>query len=207
MNKIQSNVPKKKVLLAGIMMLSLLVAAFIIPASAQESSEDDDRTRDKVREKVRDQVREHRPDRAGNMTALLGIGAAVDTDENTMYRSHLRFGIAKVSDTETDYVVKRGLITINDEGSPVRYQAIPETWTIDVRDDKSAFAAEGAVKDSEDNEFRVSLNGELLQETKNAWLFIVKGDFHGDDLEYNLYYLAVVLKRPAVQDIPIAARE
>jgi len=197
------NVPKKKALLAGMMMLSLLAAAFIIPASAQGNSEDDDRTRDKVREKVR----EHRPDIGRNMTALLGIGAAVDTDENTMYRSHLRFGIAKANDTETDYVVKRGLITINDEGSPVRYQAIPDTWTIDVREDKSAFAAQGAVKDSEDNEFRVSLNGELLQETKNAWLFIVKGDFHGDDLEYNLYYLAVVLKRPAVQDIAIVARE
>ncbi len=202
-----NNVPKKKVLLAGMMMLSLLAAALIIPASAQGSGEDDDRAREKVREKVRDKVREHRSDIGRNMTALLGIGAAVDTDENTMYKSHLKFGIAKASDTETDYVVVRGLITINDEGSPVRYQAIPETWTIDVREDKSAFAAEGAVKDSEGNEFRVSLNGQLLQETKNAWLFIVKGDFHGDDLEYNLYYLAVVLKRPAVQDIPIAARE
>lgn len=207
MNKIQSNVPKKKALFAGMMVLSLIAATSLIPASAQESGEDDDRARDKVREKVRDQVREHRPDRAGNMTALLGIGAAVDTEENTMYRSHLRFGIAKVSDTETDYVVKRGLITINDEGSPVRYHAIPETWTIEVREDKSAFAAEGAVKDSEDNEFRVSLNGELLQETKNGWLFIVKGDFHGSDSEYNLYYLAVVLKRPAVHDAAIAARE
>jgi hypothetical protein len=202
-----TNVPKKKALFAGMMVLSLIAATTLIPASAQESGEDDDRTRDKVREKVRDQVREQRPDRAGNMTALLGTGAAVDTEENTMYRSHLRFGIAKVSDAETDYVVKRGLITINDEGSPVRYHAIPDTWTIEVREDKSAFAAEGGVKDAEDNEFRVSLNGELLQETKNAWLFIVKGDFHGNELEYNLYYLAVVLKRPAVHDIPIATRE
>ncbi|MGH9878581.1 MAG: hypothetical protein ACRD5H_13170 [Nitrososphaerales archaeon] len=206
-----TNVPKKKALLAGMLMLSLIAAVSLIPASAQESGEDDDRARDKVRDrardKVRDEVRDHRPDHPGNMTALLGIGGAVETDENTMYRSHLRFGIAKASDTETDYVVKRGLITINDEGSPVRYHAIPETWTIEVREDKSAFAAEGAVKDSEDNEFRVSLNGELLQETKNAWLFIVKGDFHGNELEYNLYYLAVVLKRPAVHDIPIATRE
>ena len=141
-----TNVPKKKALLAGTMMLSLLAAAFLIPVSAQESGEDDDRAgdkaRDRAREKVRDEVREHRPDHPGNMTAFLGIGAAVETDENTMYRSHLRFGIAKANDAETDYVVKRGLITINDEGSPVRYQAIPDTWTIEVREDKSGFAAE-----------------------------------------------------------------
>ena len=107
-----NNVPKKKVLLAGIVMLSFLATVSLIPASAQERGTGEEQ----VREKVRPQ---ERPDHTRNMTLVIGIGAAVDTEENMLYRSHFKFGIAKVSsstETDTDYQLKAGVIVINDEG-------------------------------------------------------------------------------------------
>jgi len=197
-----TNVPKKKVLLAGMLTLSLLAAAFVIPASAQESGEE--QTRDKVREKVRDKVREHRPDQARDGTMIIGIGAAIDTEENKMYRSHLRFGIANMAaanSADAEHKVIRGGIVINDEGSPVHYIAVADTWTIEVREDKSAFTAEGVVEDREGNRFDVSLEGELLHETEHGGLYLVKGKFSGGDQDYELYYLAAVLHREAVRQV------
>lgn len=186
---------KKKALLAGITMLLLVAASvsYAMPAMAQENGEEQ---------------QNERPQRQRAKTLAIGIGAAVDPDEDKMYRSHFKLGLQKASEeSETDFVVKRGIFVINDEGSPVRYPAIPETWEVEVREDHSAFNAEGNVEDSDGNVFSVELKGELLRETEHGALFVVKGEFSGDGEEYELYYISAVIKRPAVSPAASAVED
>ncbi|MFQ5970385.1 MAG: hypothetical protein ACE5J2_07825 [Nitrososphaerales archaeon] len=173
----------QKKLLTGMLLLLLIGAAsFAGTVVAQESDEE---------EKVRDHTR--------SKTFALGIGAAIETDDDHPYRSHFRLAIAKVAPEDTEYEVKRGVVVINDEGSPVRYHVIPETWEINVREDNSAFTAEGTVEDIDGNTFEVSLDGNVLRELEHGWLYIVNGTFEGGDEEYELYYISAVIKRPAVK--------
>jgi hypothetical protein len=180
----------EKMLLAGTMAV-LLLAALLGTAVAQE--------RDVVEEKVR-------PAETRNKILVVGVGVAVETDDNSPYRSQFRLAIAPVQGEDNEYEVKRGVVVINDEGSPVRYHVIPDTWEVKVREDNSAFTAEGMVEDEDGNTFEVSLEGELLREIKHGWLYIAKGKFEGGDLEYDLYYIAAAIKRTAVQPAEVTAR-
>lgn len=163
-------------LLAGTTMLLLLAATLTVgPAMAQE----DDRGE---KEKARPDHKKHR-----NGTFVLGFGVAIEDDK--VYRSKLRLGLMK-SDVENTYAVKKGGIVINDERSPVRYEVIADTWTVEVREDGHAFIASGQVEDRDGNAYDVALEGDLLGKTDHGRLYMVKGKFSGESEEYSLHYFA-----------------
>jgi hypothetical protein len=178
----KTNSYRNKALIAGTLMLLLVATASLTPSLAQQPpGEEQTRTQQNAK------------------TLAFGIGAAVDADEDTIYRSHFKFGLVKsTSDSEdSDYEVRRGVVVINDEGSPVRYQAIPDTWNVEVDDNNDEFTADGKVEDSDGNIFDVSMNGESLRKTEHGSLYAVKGKFNGGDLDYELYYIAGVVQRAA----------
>ncbi len=117
-----------KVLLASTMMLLLFVAAtFASTVVAQENEEIEGKVKQKH---IRDgeQIRHIR-----NGIFVGGVGAAVETDDVEAYRSAFRLTISEASSdtaTDVDYQVMKGGVMIKDEGSPVRYHAIPESWTV-----------------------------------------------------------------------------
>ncbi|GIU71134.1 MAG: hypothetical protein KatS3mg003_0613 [Candidatus Nitrosocaldaceae archaeon] len=116
----------------------------------------------------------------------VGFGVAVD-DSNDAHRSKMLFALKVTSnDTDTEYEVKRGLLTIRFVHERDNYLAIADTWTVSVSEDKQTFHAEGKMLDSNDEEHDVVLEGELLHDTNQGLLYIVKGTL---DDEYNLYYL------------------
>lgn len=171
----------RKALLAGTTMLLLLAATLALsPAMAQEND-----TEKKVRP-------DKKPDKRAlkNGTFVTGFGAAVEDDE--AYRSHMRLALAKSDAASNNYEVKKGLVVINDKHSPVRYEVIPDTWTIEVREDNSAFSAKGQVQDQEGDTYDVSLAGDLLHQMSNGKLYSIKGTFSGNGEDYALYYFAVV---------------
>ncbi len=53
------------------------------------------------------------------------------------------------------------------------------------------------VEDGEGNTFDVSLKGELIRETQRGFLYEIDGEFDGNDLEYELYYIGFVKKKTA----------
>jgi len=136
-------------------------------------------------------------------TYISGFGAAVEIveeGEDEIYRSHMRLALSK-SDTENaGYVVRKGVIVINDEGSPVRYPVKPDNWKVEIGE--KTFSVKGQVEDSEGNNYDVSLTGELLHKTNYGKFYIVKGSFSGNGEEYSLYYLALI-RENAVQPAPL----
>jgi hypothetical protein len=190
-SKEMSTQKKKKVLLAGTAMLLLFAATLSFgPAMAQSNGDDLD---EKERKKVRPQERpdKERPHRNG--TFVMGMGAAIE-DNGDAYRSGMKLALAKNADdaaaTDIEYTVRKGMVVINDEGSPVRYPVVADTWSIEFNED--AFHAAGVVEDADGNTYDVSVRGEALGKTKHGILYQVQGTFDGADGDYDLYYFVVV---------------
>jgi len=191
----EMSIQKKKVLLAGTVMLLLFAATITLgPAMAQQNDDDFDK-----KEKVR--PHKERPDKERphkNGTFAAGMGVAIE-ENGDAYRSHIKLVLAK-SNTDADaddtaatdsaYAVRKGMIVINDEGSPVRYAVVADTWTIEFNED--AFHAAGVVEDADGNTYDVAVRGEALGKTKHGILYQVQGTFDGADEDYKLYYFVVV---------------
>ena len=176
----------RQILAAGSATLLLFAATLaVIPAIAEEQD-----TSEKVRP-----VKE-RPHRMP-ITVALGFGGAVEEDGNEIYRSHMRFAAVKSDDAahENDYIIKRGGLVIGDRDGPVKYEVVPDTWTLKIKGGDNAFSAEGKVQDREGKQYSVSLSGKLLHDTQNGNLYFVEGKFSGDSEDssiYKLYYLMMV---------------
>ncbi len=130
-----------------------------------------------------------------NRVYAVGYGAAVDADNNA-HRSKMVFVLKiRANDTDKEYDVKRGMLTIKFKHERDNYLAIADTWNVRVDENNTSFYAEGKMLDMRDKEHTVVLEGELLADTNQGLLYIVKGTL---DDEYRLYYL---LKVADIDDI------
>ncbi len=206
--KRKMNKQYKKALLAGTAMLLLFAATITVgPAMAQQNDDDFDK-----KEKVRPHKERPDKERPHKGTFAAGMGVAIE-DNGDAYRSHIKLALAKsntdagadVGDTaaaaaDSAYAVRKGMIVINDEGSPVRYPVVADTWAIEFNED--AFHAAGVVEDADGNTYDVAVRGEALGKTKHGIIYQVHGDFSGaDEEDYKLHYF-VVVKEKAKADRP-----
>ncbi|WKT58099.1 hypothetical protein QVH35_00780 [Candidatus Nitrosotenuis chungbukensis] len=172
----------------------MLVAAIVtIPhavADKEEKSRDSERKLDKAdREDKKESKHDEKPRPAKpirqTVSTGVGVGAAVDIDGG-LHRSHYRVDLAITSTNSTGntnstvtnstdtYQVKKGQIFILEKGSRGTYKIIPETWRIDIGDNKSTFSATGQVKGGKAT-YDVSLTGEKIRDVKNGSLYRVDG--------------------------------
>jgi hypothetical protein len=193
----------KAVLAAGSTTLLLAAMLAVIPAVADERNTERarqavDERDDRVRPVERADRPIDRPHRA--VTVATGLGGAIEAD--SMHRSHIHIAAVKSADTgrnstdvNTDYNVERGLLIIGSRNSAQKFEIVPDTWSIDVREGSSAFSAEGKVEDRAGNQYSVSLNGSLKADTENGNLYFVEGKLDTDRSDrrtVELYYLMVV---------------
>jgi hypothetical protein len=173
-----------KQLLAGMFMLMLTAAALGIPQAQAQAQERTDVTH----------TIEPKPIRVKTTAIAIGAGAAVDVT-GELHRSHYRFALADSTTTDSDYKVKKGQMMIRDDRTRNFYKALPETWKINVSDDRSSFSATGQVTNSAGKTFDVSLEGSKIRDVRDGHLYMVKGKFVGNGLEYDLHYLSAIFKR------------
>lgn len=159
---------------AGLLLLATLA---VMPALAQEQNQND-------------QSRPHKERHQGPVTVASGVGAAVEVDEDGIYRSHLRLGMVKDNNTG-DIVVKRGALDIAYRNTGQKYEVVQDTWTVKIGD---VFTAEGKVQDRKGEQYSVALSGRLLDSTERGKLYFVEGRLSGDgeDDAYKLYYMLMV---------------
>jgi hypothetical protein len=169
-----------KQMLAGVFMLMLTAAALSIPqAQAQE----------------RDETRvEPKPQRLKTTAIAIGAGAAIDATGD-LHRSHYRFALADSTSSDSDYKVKKGQMMIRDDRTRSFYKALPDTWRINLSDDRSSFSATGQVVNSAGLTFDVSLEGSKIRDVRDGHLYRVEGKFVGHGAEYELHYLSAIFKR------------
>jgi hypothetical protein len=195
-----------KQLLAGVFMLMMVTAALTIPqAYAQEHSDDtrsdnkrsdgdrsDDRKADKVKQpKVR------------TVAVAIGAGAAID-ESGDIHRSHFRFGLVNATSNDADFTVKKGQMVIRDDRTRGVYKVLPDTWKVNVSDDRSSFNATGKVAGSNDTTFEVSLEGAKIRDVRDGHLYRVQGKFVGNGVEYELHYLSAIFKKSIpVTSLPV----
>ena len=134
---------------------------------------------------------------------VLGMGVAVEQPGGDPHRSRIGF-LAIVNSTDegsSQLSIRRGLIVINDEGSPVRYQMVPDTWHGIVHNNGKGFDAEGKVSDADGNLYNVKLKADEIRETSRGTLIQIEAGFSGQGEHYDITYLAllsrVVRERPA----------
>jgi hypothetical protein len=171
-----------KQLLAGVFMLMLTAAALGIPQAHAQERTDETRTI------------EPKPIRVKTTAIAIGAGAAVDV-AGELHRSHYRFALADSTTTDSDYKVKKGQMMIRDDRTRNFYKALPETWKINVSDDRGSFSATGQVTNSAGKTFDVSLEGSKIRDVRDGHMYMVKGKFVGNGLEYELHYLSAIFKR------------
>lgn len=180
-----------KQLLAGIFMLMLTAAALSIPQAQAQERTDETRTA------------EPKPIRVKTTAIAIGAGAAVDVT-GELHRSHYRFALADSNTTDSDYKVKKGQMMIRDDRTRNFYKALPETWKINVSDDRGSFSATGQVTSSSGKTFDVSLEGSKIRDVRDGHLYSVQGKFVGNGLEYELHYLSAIFKRSVpAETLPI----
>ncbi len=194
---------------AGLFAL-MLVAAIVTIAHAvadkEEKSRDSERKLDKLFAKQEKRDEKQRPDKQRQTVATgVGVGAAVDSD-GALHRSHYRIDLAITSTNSTGntnstvtnstdtYQVKKGQIFILEKGSRGTYKIIPETWRIDIGDNKPTFSATGQVKGGKAT-YDVSLTGEKIRDVKNGSLYRVDGKLSGNGLEYDMHYISTFAKK------------
>ncbi len=193
-----------KQLLAGICMLMMVTAALTIPqVYAQQGRSDDTRlddTRSHDKRSDDDRKADNVKPRARTVAVAVGTGAAID-ESGDIHRSHFRFGLVNSTSNDADFTVKKGQIVIRDDHTRGVYKMIPDTWKVNVSDDRSSFTATGKVSGSNDKAYDVSLEGSKIRDVRNGHLYMVKGKFVGDGVEYELHYLAAIFKK----SIPVTA--
>ncbi|QLH09452.1 hypothetical protein [Candidatus Nitrosotenuis sp. DW1] len=193
----------KKQTYAGLFALMLVAAVMTIPHAVadEEKSKDSERKLDKPDRKEAKHDEKQRPDKQIRQTVVtgVGVGAAVDSD-GALHRSHYRIDLAasSVNSTGTNstdaYQVKKGQIFILEKGSRGTYKIIPETWRIDIGDNRSTFSAAGQIMGGKAT-YDVSLTGEKIRDAKNGSLYRVDGKISGNNLEYDVHYISTFAKK------------
>jgi len=186
----------RQILAVGSATLLLFAATVaVIPAIAEEQN-----TPEKVRPfKERQHERPHGP-----ITVALGVGGAIEDGGNEIYRSHIRIAAVKNQNTtETDYVIKRGVLDIGYNRGGHKYELVPDTWVVNIREGNNPFSAEGKVQDRDGDQYLVSLSGKLLNHTQRGNLYFVEGKFSGDEDtdNFKLYYLMIVHDKMMVDKV------
>lgn len=157
---------------------------------------------------------DERPDkkRVHVKTILTGVGGAVDSEDHG-HRSWFKIGMIPSSDTATDAAsneaqIKRGQFVIRDNDTREKYHVVPDTWSIDVRPDKSGFSAFGNVEDKNGDVFKVELSGEHLRDLANGKMYLVTGILSGGEISYELYYISAMFDRlPRIDSAPTDIEE
>ena len=133
-------------------------------------------------------------EQAKDRALLLGGGLAIEDGDDKPYKSSMKLKLTKSNAEGTDYTVKQGLIVINDEDSPVRYPIIADKWSIQIED--NGFSASGYSQDTEGITYKVSLEGEYLNEANHGKFYLVKGEFQEDANAngevYELHYIVML---------------
>ena len=189
-------------------MLMMVTAALTIPqVYAQQERSDDTRSNDKrsddkkVDDKRSDKVK---PSRVARTVAVsIGAGAAID-ESGDIHRSHYRFGLVNSTSGDADFTVKKGQMVIRDDHTRGVYKVLPDTWKVNVSDDRSSFTATGKVAGSNDKTYDVSLEGSKIRDVRDGHLYRVQGKFVGNGVEYELHYLSAIFKKSIpVTSLPV----
>jgi len=181
-------------------MLMMVTAALTISqAYAQQERSDDTRSNDKRSDDDRkaDKVK---PRAARTVAVTIGAGAAID-ESGDIHRSHFRFGLVNSTSGDADFTVKKGQMVIRDDRTRGVYKVLPDTWKVNVSDDRSSFTATGKVAGSNDKTYDVSLEGSKIRDVRDGHMYRVQGKFVGNGVEYELHYLAAIFKK----SIPVTA--
>jgi hypothetical protein len=132
-----------------------------------------------------------------------GTGLAIEEPDGNLHKSKLGF-IAVIESKEgasIHFNVRKGLLTINEQGKPVNYTMIAETWHGTVQGDGKSFKAEGKVTDATGNTYTVTLKGEPIRQTPKGIFINIQGNLTGKGENYILIYLALL--NHIVREIPV----
>ena len=184
-NNTVSNKTGAVALTSLVLAASILVAFAFQPgiAFAQEIER-----RERV-ERAADRADETRDVRSG-YHSVKGAGVATDQESGENYRSGFRFLVQKVNGTENEYEVKRGLIAISIDGARVYYTIVPDSWNVNLSEDRLKFEASGKVEQGEET-FEVSLNGYFAMHTRMGNLWSIHGEMEGRENQYDLHYVGI----------------
>lgn len=128
-------------------------------------------------------------------TFLGGVGAVVGEDSEGK-RSYFRMGIVPVTDSETEYEVKRGAFMVGKHDNRERYSVIADSWQISVSVDKSSFDASGKAENNEGEIYDISISGDKISDLENGVLYYVTGTATGDDGEiHDIFYISALKER------------
>ena len=186
-----SNIKKKSNMTTAVAMTGLVLAASILAALAfQPGTASAQEVERKERlERRTDGLDEARQARTG-LHAAKGAGVATDQETGENHRSGFRFLLEKVSGSETEYDVKRGMIGISVNGGRVYYTAVPDSWTVVLSEDRLTFRASGKVEQGEET-LNVSLNGFYSMHTRIGNLWSINGEMEGREVQYDLHYVGI----------------
>jgi hypothetical protein len=186
-----SNINKKSNMTAAVAMTGLVLAASILAALAfQPGTASAQEVERKERlERRTDGLDEARQARTG-LHAAKGAGVATDRETGENHRSGFRFLLEKVSGSETEYDVKRGMIGISVNGERVYYTVVPDSWTVVLSEDRLTFRASGKVEQGEET-LNVSLNGFYAMHTRIGNLWSINGEMEGREVQYDLHYVGI----------------
>ncbi len=123
-----------------------------------------------------------------------GLGVAVnsDTEEGTKSVFHMLIRPNDDEDTEEkEYELLRGMLGIKVDDERVRYTMVPDTWDVAVSEEDETFEASGQVENEDGDEFDVQLTGTHGIDIKNGAIWVIEGSFEGEDVEYELFYIAL----------------
>jgi len=183
----------QKILLASATMLLLVTATLAINQAEAKDNAKEPKLR--AIKKINDT----------NKTFVLGGGIAIEQGEDKPYKSSMKLKFTESNTQDAGIRVKEGKIVINDEGSPVRYPVIADTWDIELN--AGGFSADGYSQDSDGIIYKVSLEGEYVRDTSHGKLYLVEGEFSEDASDgeaYELHYIALFME-PASQPAKAAS--
>ncbi len=185
-------------------MLMMITAVLTIPQVYAERSDDtrsnDKRSHDDESDRKADKVKQPRVRTAA---VAIGAGAAIDETGDT-HRSHFRFGLVNSTSSDADFTVKKGQMVIRDDRTRGVYTVLPDTWIVNVSDDRSSFSATGKVDGSNNVTYEVSLEGSKIRDVRDGHMYIVHGKFVGNGVEYELHYLSAIFKKSIpVSSLPV----
>lgn len=90
------------------------------------------------------------------------------------------------------FQLHKGLVVINNEGSPVRYQMVPDTWQVQLVKPNQNFVASGKVMDRDKQTYEVTLQGDLRRSIERGVILTVTGTFAGAGVNYDLFFIALL---------------
>jgi len=180
---------QNKTIFAGLIMMAILLSISVTynTAFAQISDELTDR-------KILD-VSIDRPIHLHTVFGGVGVAVSEDGEEK---RSYFRMGIAPVTDSETEFEVKRGVFMIGTikHDNREKYSVIADSWKITVSADKTTFEASGQAENEDGEIYDVSILGNKISDLKSGDLYYITGTATGDDGEvHDLFYISVIKEK------------